>query len=96
MVVRRRIRQKVIEPESSIRVGSVRTFLDALEEIESTDEHVLYFRGHSNFSYELKPYIYRNHNWIQNEDVLFKEIVLKCPNDFREQENTFQITTVRL
>jgi len=90
MVVRTRIRRR-IEPDNSVRVGSVRTFLEALESIESTDDYVLYFRGHSNFSYELKPYIYRDLNWLKNEDVLFKEIVLKCPNDFREQENTFQM-----
>lgn len=90
MVARKETKRKVVEPSNSIRVGSVRTFLDALEEIECSDEEILYYRGHSNFSYTLRPSIYRENNWIQNEDILFKEIILKCPDDFRGQENTFQ------
>jgi len=43
------------EPEGATRVGSVRTFLDALEKLELSREHVLFFRGHDNFSYSLKP-----------------------------------------
>jgi hypothetical protein len=69
----------------------VRTFLDVLEEIDASQEFSLYFRGHANFSYELKPYIYRDDNWVQNEDILFKEMVLKCPDEFKDQENTFQM-----
>jgi len=82
---------RAIEPDNSVRVGSVRTFLSALDEINASSEEILYYRGHSNFTYELKPSIYRKDNWIQNEDILHKEIILKCPNDFREQENTFQM-----
>lgn len=89
MEIPSRIRKRPIS--NSIQVGSVRTFLEALESIESSQEYVLYFRGHANFSYELKPYIYRDDNWIKNEDILFKEMVLKCPNEFRDQENTFQM-----
>lgn len=91
MAVRRRIRKKSTDPEGTYRVGSVRTFLDVLEEISTSDDEVLYFRGHSNTSYKLVPSIYREDNWIENEDILHKEIILKCPNDFREQENTFQM-----
>ena len=76
---------------NAVQVGSVRTFLEVLEDIGSSQEYALYFRGHANFSYELKPYIYRDENWVKNEDVLFKEMVLKCPDEFKDQENTFQM-----
>jgi hypothetical protein len=73
------------------KVGSVRTFLDILEKLNPTTDEVLYFRGHSNSTHLLTPSIYRFPNWIKNEDILYKEMILRCPNDFREQENTFQM-----
>lgn len=86
----RRSRPLAIEPKGAIRIGSVRTFLDALEKFERPAESAFFFRGHSNFTYTLKPSIYRDEGWIQNEDVLFKELILRCPNDFSDQQTTFQ------
>lgn len=54
-----------------------------------------FFRGHSHFSYSLLPSIYRNKGWISNEEILFKELILRCPNDFSSSESTFQ-TLVRM
>ena len=78
------ITKKVInpEPEGAARIGSVRTLLDELERLRSDPEYVYFFRGHDNVSYELKPSIYRDAGWIANEDILFKELLLRCPNDF--------------
>lgn len=78
------------EPEGSARVGSVRTFLDELERLTPERDFVYYFRGHSNFTYQLVPSIYRNPGWIQNEDILFKELILRCPTDFSDSLSTFQ------
>lgn len=78
------------EPEGAIRVGSVRTFMDAIEKLGSEREFFIFFRGHSNFSYELLPTIYRNEGWIKNEDVLHKELILRCPSDFDQHASTFQ------
>lgn len=79
-----------LEPEGSIRVGSVRTFLTEMERFEPEKGFTYFFRGHSRFSHRLVPSIYRDPSWIANEDVLFKELVLRCPNDFSGQESTFQ------
>jgi FRG domain len=79
------------EPEGAVRVGSVRTFLNELERLKRDTEHIYFFRGHDNFSYELKPSIYRDTGWIANEDILFKELILRCPNDFIGLESTFQM-----
>jgi hypothetical protein len=78
------------EPDGAIRVGSVRTFMDAIERLGSQRDSFLFFRGHSNFSYELLPTIYRNEGWIKNEDVLHKELILRCPSDFDQHASTFQ------
>lgn len=77
-------------PESFIGVGSVRTLLEYLEKLELDKEHVYFYRGHDNFTYKAIPSIYRNSGWIKNEDILFKELVLRCPNDFPSQQTTFQ------
>lgn len=79
------------EPDGSTRIGSVRTLLDELKRLKTDTEHVYFFRGHDNFSYEIKPSIYRDEGWIANEDVLFKELILRCPNDFMGLESTFQV-----
>lgn len=79
-----------LEPEGSIRVGSVRTFLTEMERFEPEKGFTYFFRGHSRFSHRLVPSVYRDPGWIGNEDVLFKELVLRCPNDFSGQESTFQ------
>lgn len=79
-----------LEPEGSIRVGSVRTFLTEMERFEPENGFSYFFRGHSRCSHRLVPSIYRDPSWIANEDVLFKELVLRCPNDFSGQESTFQ------
>lgn len=79
-----------LEPEGSIRVGSVRTFMTEMERFDPEKGFTYFFRGHSRFSHRLVPSIYRDPGWIANEDVLFKELVLRCPNDFSGQESTFQ------
>ncbi len=78
------------EPSNATRIGSVRTFLDAFEDGMDASEYVSFFRGHPNFSYQLIPSIFRDPGWIKNEDILFQELILKCPNDFPNQECTFQ------
>ncbi|MBW8034178.1 MAG: FRG domain-containing protein [Planctomycetes bacterium] len=79
-----------LEPEDSVRIGSVRTFLDVFDDRRDDTDYVYFYRGHSNFSYESLPSIFRNSGWIKNEDVLFQELILKCPGDFPNQESTFQ------
>lgn len=78
------------DPPNAVRVGSVRTFLDALESFPRSDVDTYYYRGHASFTYLLRPSIYRDPSWVQHEDVMFKELVLRCPNDFLSNFSTFQ------
>ena len=88
IINRRRIASP--EPADATRVGSVRTFLDALERFERTSKLSFYYRGHPSFTYQLKPSVYREESWIAFEDQMFKELVLRCPNDLSSLESTFQ------
>jgi uncharacterized protein YegP (UPF0339 family) len=70
-------------------IGSVSTFLNQLADFGVDEEHLLFFRGHSDATYQLTPSIYRKNGWIKNEDILFKELILRCPSDFDLNESTF-------
>lgn len=71
-------------------IGSVRTLLGELESLIQDPDYEYYYRGHSNKKYELIPSVYRNSGWISNEHKMFRELVLRCPDDFHELETTFQ------
>ncbi|WP_157976500.1 FRG domain-containing protein [Parahaliea mediterranea] len=78
-------------PDGAETVGSVRTLLDIIEKIEPTRDEALFYRGHTDYEHQLVPSIYRDRSLIENEDILFKEMVLRCPNDFDAADNTFQM-----
>lgn len=71
-------------------IGSVRTLLGELESLTQDPDYEYYYRGHSNKKFELVPSVYRNSGWISNEHRMFRELVLRCPDDFHELETTFQ------
>ncbi|MFG0382089.1 DUF1508 domain-containing protein [Pseudomonas sp. zbq_18] len=70
--------------------GSVKTFLQKLEQINHEDSEMLFFRGHQNFNFRPVPSIYREKAWIENEEKLFRELILRCPNEFASINSTFQ------
>lgn len=86
-----KIIKTIPDPENAFKVGSVRTFLDALEKIEQDLGEILFFRGHESHAFELLPGVYRDPGLIDNEDVIFKELVLRCPNEFAGIDSTFQM-----
>jgi DNA-binding MarR family transcriptional regulator len=72
------------------RIGSISNFLQQLEKSQAFSKNLRFFRGHAKSSYKLEPSIYRNAGWIENESTMFKELVLRCPNDFSSHMTTFQ------
>lgn len=78
------------DPPGTSKVGSVRTFLDALVKFDRPGEAAFFYRGHPSFMFALVPSVYRNTGWIANEDVMIKELTLRCPGDFPPSASTFQ------
>ena len=78
------------DPPGTSRVGSVRTFLDALVKFDRPGEAAYFYRGHASFTFAHVPSVYRNAGWISNEDVMLKELTLRCPGDFPPSASTFQ------
>lgn len=68
----------------------VAKILKKLNEYELiSNDHAIFFRGHSNKDYKLEPYIYRD-GIIKNEHIIFKELLLRCPQDFEYCKTTFE------
>lgn len=85
-----KIKRTGLEPPDAMRIGSVRTYLDALEKLDRQDGAGFFYRGHQNFTFPLRPSVYRDARLVANEDVMFKELILRCPNDFASLTSTFQ------
>ncbi|WP_321024126.1 FRG domain-containing protein [Eisenbergiella porci] len=49
-------------------------------------DHILYFRGHSRLSYELLPGIKRSRSWMENENRMYQELIVRCAQDFAQCE----------
>ncbi|WEJ74921.1 FRG domain-containing protein [Pseudomonas sp. PSE14] len=77
--------------KSPPKIGSVRTFISAIEGLGQDAESVIFYRGHGNVTYRLLPSLYRNPGWIRNEHIIFHELVLRCPTDFELSGSTFNI-----
>ncbi len=82
--------QAIPDPSDAIRIGSVRTFLDALEKLDRDSRTTYFYRGHPSSTFSLQPSIYRDPRLIANEDVMFKELLLRCSADFASLDSTFQ------
>lgn len=73
-----------------VAITNISDFISALDNFEKEQGVLYFYRGHSKRDYKLLPSIYRNKELVLNEHTMFKEIQLKCPNDFLGVENTFQ------
>lgn len=72
------------------KIDDLTTFLKQLDELGTAGKRLRYFRGHSKESFQLKPSIFRNPGWIDNEATMLNELILRCPNDFAGGLTTFQ------
>ena len=71
------------------RVASISTFIETIRDIESRKGFSLFYRGHSDLSYKSIPSIFRTitngstkRTYADQEDNLFKNMVIQCPQDF--------------
>lgn len=86
-------------------VESIEEFVTELKKIISEcnqKEVKIFFRGETkihgpskddladSIKESLKPSIYRKENWIKNEDRIFKEYILRNPDEFTTEKTTFE------
>jgi hypothetical protein bfra3_08106 len=76
-------KQSAENKENITYIESVSDFLKQIEGIDNRKEESLFYRGHSDQTYELKPSIYRDERFIENEDKIYRETIAKVPYDFK-------------
>ena len=74
--------QNIENKENIIYIESVSDFLNEIKGIKNKSGYTLFYRGHSDKNYELKPSIYRDERFIKNEDKIYRETIAKVPYDF--------------
>ncbi|PAV48683.1 hypothetical protein CK486_04540 [Pseudomonas sp. HAR-UPW-AIA-41] len=76
---------------SATKIDSLSSLLDLISATKKSG-HSLYFRGQKKRYDTVKPSIDRN-GYLKNEDVLFKEFIIRNPDEFKGQRSTFEILT---
>lgn len=61
-------------------VSSVNSYVSSLKKEAGT----LFFRGHANPNYILRPSIMRTPRLLQNESKIYHELIINCPDDFEK------------
>ena len=65
-------------------IENVSQFLELIRNIGNIeDEKTLFYRGHSDIIYELKPYVYREEKFIKNEHNIYRDMISNVPYDFK-------------
>ena len=66
-------------------VNTLNQYISLLDKVADNKEK-LFFRGHSNVSYQLIPSVFRKKEWIENEKLMYQELQINCANDFSHIE----------
>ena len=73
--------QNIKDEENITYIKNVSDFLKEINNIEK--ENTLFYRGHANKTYELKPYIYREEKFVENEHNIYRDMISSVPYDFK-------------
>lgn len=63
-----------------MEIASLDSFIGALSKLPNDTN--LVFRGHSNINYQIVPSLFREPRFYRNENMLFQELVIRCPDNF--------------
>lgn len=72
-----------------MHITSVEDFIRKYKAVPRETGYEYYFRGHSSKYYSLEPSIYRD-DLIENEDKMFKEMIVRTPAEFLNERNTLE------
>lgn len=71
-------------------IKNISDFITELRKIPGPRKTELFFRGHSDVGFELKPSIYRSEKLILNENIIIKEFILRTPIDFLNEKSALE------
>lgn len=87
-------RIKLLFVESLISFIQIVSDLSDNEEVEKSKIPELYFRGHASIQWKLIPKVYRELKWINHEDKMFREVIIRNSEEFFKTSSTFQDLTI--
>lgn len=64
-------------------ISSVSSISNILNKLKNKEEQTIFFRGHSNCNYILRPSIMRNDILKDNEETIYNELLINCPDEFK-------------
>ncbi len=64
-------------------ISTIAKFSSALAAINHRDK-MLFFRGHADANYTLKPAVSRTEKWMQSEREMYNDLQIRCPEDFEK------------
>jgi len=70
-------------------VLSIPSLLRQLKKVTNDRRYEIFYRGHADKSWSLTPSIYRK-GLIKHEDKIYKEIILRVPNEFIDEPTTIE------
>lgn len=65
-------------------VSSFSEISSAISKLKIDADKTLFFRGHSNPNYILRPSVMRNSKLLSNESSLYNELQINCPEEFEK------------
>ncbi|WP_310742636.1 FRG domain-containing protein [Pasteurella multocida] len=80
-----------------MNITSITDLIKLLDQIKAPPKgYTRFFRGHSNFKWEIEPSIYRKDNskntlLIKNEDKIIRDVIINSPDDFSDKDSLFSI-----
>jgi hypothetical protein len=81
---------------SNVDVKTINEFIKKVSEIKSDSTCEVFYRGHSDHNYKLKPRVYRtdsegNPLYIENEHIMYRELIVSNSKDFSSDGCTLDI-----
>jgi len=69
-------------------ITSTEGLIRKIFKIATDDSELLFYRGHSDTRYKLEPSLHRSSRHVENEAVMFRELLIANPSDFADDSST--------
>ena len=70
--------------------SSVFKIISVVSSLRKEEQQQMFYRGHSNMNYELRPSVMRTDELKKNESVLYNELLINCPEEFEDCYTHFE------
>lgn len=74
-------------------IESVSDFLTILKDNNKSEHFRKFYRGQGDVDYSFLPGILRNPSWIENEQKIYNDVLIECPDEFKDCNSHSDILT---